>query len=168
MNSNTNILPNENIFDVAIRVYGHNQGIFNIVKDNDLSFSSEPGPGIELIIDETANYSEFLPANVILAGKQQKVEIAAQPNQNIYDLAIQQYGSIEGVFLLVKNNNISLSTKVEVGFNLDATGEPVVKLVYKWFRSKANPATGSEIIVDAQPVLEGIDYWAIEIDFIVQ
>jgi hypothetical protein len=165
--SNTQLHTNETIFDVALREFGHIQGLFNLVKDNGLSYSSMVEPGTELLIDETASYAEMKTISFTHIKREQPKEVTPKPNQNIYDLAIQEFGTIEGVFNLVKNNNISLSTTVEAGSALNAEGEVLEKLIYNYFQARTKPATGNMLIVDSEPVQTGIGYMAIEIDFIV-
>lgn len=160
--------PNQTIFDVAIQQYGNIQGVFNLIKDNDLNWSSTVEPGTELQIDDNVNYTDYDPAHIQQQTRNQIPLIAAEPNQNIFDVAIQQFGSIEGVFNFIKNNNISVSAQVKAGVNLNAQGEVIEKLVYNYFLPRQKPATGSEVKVDAVPIYEGIDYWAIEVDFVVQ
>ena len=99
---------------------------------------------------------------------EQKNEISVMPNQNIYDISIQEYGSVEGIFNLVTENDLGLSTIVEVGSTLNANSEVINKKIANYYKTHSAPATGNKILLDAEPVLEGIEYWAIEVDFEVQ
>ncbi|MBE9468967.1 MAG: hypothetical protein IMY72_11710 [Bacteroidetes bacterium] len=161
----TELHTGETIIDVAIREYGNISGIFNLTKDNDLSFSSYVAPGSELIIDDTADYSEFQGISYEQIKQEQKNFVATLSGQNIFDISIQEFGTIEGIFNIIKNNNYSLSTKINAGTSINTTGDVIDKLVYNYFAAKSKPVTGSDIIVGAEPVLEGIGYWAIENNF---
>jgi hypothetical protein len=93
--------------------------------------------------------------------------VKLEPGQNIFDIAIATGGHIEAVLGIVKDNGISFSTMLEAGEDVEINNPPVDKLIARYFLSRT-PATGSVPTVDGANKLEGIDYWAIEQDFIVQ
>ena len=46
------------------------------------------------------------------------MKVKALPNQTLLDIAIQEYGSAEAVFLLAKENKITPNEKLEVGMEI--------------------------------------------------
>jgi hypothetical protein len=160
--------PNQNILDLAIQYYGHVQGLVHLCRDNDLELSAEPAAGTELNVDKTVDLSDLQKATVKPIQDAQVPEVIPEPGQNLFDLAIQQFGSVSGIVDLAKNNNMSLSAIVLPGQVLNAKGEKKNKLIVNYFKSNSRPATGNEPIVDGETPLEGIGYWAIEDDFIIQ
>lgn len=84
--------------------------------------------------------------------------------QTALDIAIQQAGSVEAVVALAFANGISITDDLVTGsflVNTDVINKAVVRL---YADEKRHPATGET----AGDRLEGIDYWYIELDFIVQ
>ena len=84
--------------------------------------------------------------------------------QNLLDIALQETGSIEGVFELATANDIAVSDEIPAGTELkvpEGNTNPDVLRQYK--ANDIKPATGN--IKDAE-ILDGIGYWYIEMDFI--
>jgi len=162
----TVINTGENIMDVAIREYGHIQGIYSLIKANGLSYSAEAAPGYELDLP-VHDFSQLPKLNLLNISRKQDVKITVQPNQNIFDLAIQQYGSISGLFFIVKSNALKPTEFLKAGAELITNEQAINKPVVDFFKAKQKPAHGSNLVVDSEPVLTGIGYMAIEIDFIV-
>ena len=46
------------------------------------------------------------------------MKIKALPNQTLLDIAVQEYGSAESVFLLAKENKLAPNEKLEVGMGI--------------------------------------------------
>ncbi|MDK7675111.1 hypothetical protein QP547_04710 [Weeksella virosa] len=91
-------------------------------------------------------------------------------NQTLLDIAIQQYGTASAAFDLALANGISLTADLEVGnlleIPLDDYGAGLIANYYK--ANKLKPATAIEVLKLTEVELpSGIDYWAIEFDFIV-
>jgi hypothetical protein len=83
-------------------------------------------------------------------------------NQSTLDLSIQTAGTIESVFYLALANDLSITDTLYAGQTL--TVPPVAdKNIYEYYRIKGLiPATASSVTQD-----EGIEFWAIERDFLV-
>ena len=66
-------------------------------------------------------------------------------NQSVFDIALQAYGSIEGVFELLKANaGLELDSHIAPGTVLQVTGEPVNKDVVDYYKkNNIKPATGN-------------------------
>ncbi len=89
--------------------------------------------------------------------------------QSLLDVAIQQCGDATAVFNLAVLNGLSVTDDLKVGQIIESN-EVVDVDVEKYYRLRnIKPATAFS---DADKVLtaknEGIGYWAIEVDFIVQ
>jgi hypothetical protein len=84
--------------------------------------------------------------------------------QNLLDIALQETGSIEGVFELATANDIAVSDEVSAGTELKVPeGNINADVLRQYKANNIKPATGN--IQDAE-ILEGIGYWHIEMDFI--
>ena len=90
--------------------------------------------------------------------------VKLKDRQTPVDIAIQEYGSFEGVFALAERNGISITEVLAAGQELETAPQDVVdKLVSERFRVQGvKPATELE-----NPLQEGIGFWAIEYDFVI-
>jgi hypothetical protein len=96
--------------------------------------------------------------------------IKPQENQNIFDISLQEYGSIEKVFdLLEDNDQFNITDDISVYEELKIGREAFKKDIVEYYNSrKLKPATS--IIAEEEYLLEnfsGIDYMIIEDDFII-
>lgn len=89
-------------------------------------------------------------------------------HQSLLDLAIQHTGTAENAFDLALANGLSLTDDLEAGesIQLIAYGIQQNKDILNYYTAKnIQPATAITAAVE-QP--QGISYWAIGVDFIVQ
>jgi hypothetical protein len=102
------------------------------------------------------------------------MQVTVLNNQSVFDIAIQYFGTIEASVLIAVLNGISITDELTPGHILEL---PVIDYGYSevaaYFKTeKIEPATGISVyeISEGEVVteLEGIDYWGIEYDFIVQ
>ncbi|UPZ17763.1 hypothetical protein [Flavobacterium humidisoli] len=96
--------------------------------------------------------------------------IRPQQNQNILDISLQEYGSIETVFdLLEDNDQFNLTEDISVYEDLKVGREAFKKDIVEYYNSRnLKPAT--ELTEEEQFLLDnfsGIDYMIIEDDFII-
>ena len=91
--------------------------------------------------------------------------IAIESNQNVLDACLQVYGTLEAMFDLALENNVSITDELEAGQILQHRQNNNIVANYYAGRNH-RPAT--VWVNDHQFILEGIDYWGIEIDFVVQ
>lgn len=96
--------------------------------------------------------------------------IKPQENQNIFDLSLQEYGSIEKVFdILEDNEKFNLTDDISVYKDLKIGREAFKKDIVEYYNSRnLKPATS--ISDEEQYLLDnfsGIDYMIIEDDFII-
>lgn len=156
----------ETLFDVAIKRYGHMQGLLNLIDDNGLGFTDEPSAGHVLELNEAISF-----------GNLKKITIATQvselPNieiikagQSLFDMALEIYGDLSGLSELTGDNELSLTQDISPGDILKSRPNLKNKYVVAFFKSrKYKPATGLTPAESEQLKPEGIDYWAIEYDF---
>ncbi len=97
------IQEGQSVYDIAIQYYGGIEGIFQIIQDNPGVDLEQLQPGMELLVSEIAiieRVYEYVSAPPVLPTKKE----AVIEGQNIYDVAIQEYGGIEGVFQIIRDN----------------------------------------------------------------
>ncbi|MGC4130199.1 MAG: hypothetical protein QM564_11735 [Bergeyella sp.] len=93
-------------------------------------------------------------------------------NQSFLDIAIQHTGSVVNAFIIAKANGYSISDEPETGTVLIIPEDvhPDNDILNYYTSKNIHPATaitgGYSGAISPQP--EGIDYWAIYDDFIVQ
>lgn len=96
--------------------------------------------------------------------------IKPQENQNIFDLSLQEYGSIEKVFDILEDNDLfNITEDLSVYKDLKIGREAFKKDIVEYYNSRnLKPATAlteeEEFLMDN---FSGIDYMIIEDDFII-
>jgi LysM repeat protein len=104
------------------------------------------------------------------------MQVTVLNNQSLFDVAIQYYGTVEASVSIAILNGISITDELVPGQVLNV---PVIDYgfsdVANYFNiEKIEPATGTSVYDiynedgEITTPLEGIDYWGIEYDFIVQ
>lgn len=102
------------------------------------------------------------------------MKITILHHQSLLDLAIQHTGSVENAFDLALANGLSLTDDLEAGSGLIANSEWLKansnKDILNYYTAKnIQPATAiSQWQTANSEKPQGISYWAIGIDFIVQ
>ncbi|MEW5675597.1 hypothetical protein ABGT15_04735 [Flavobacterium enshiense] len=91
-------------------------------------------------------------------------------NQNLFDISLQEYGSVENVFDILEDNDIFDVTKdISVYEDLKVSREVFKKDIVEYYKSRnLKPATSlteeeAELIDD----FSGIDYMTLDDDFII-
>ena len=100
------------------------------------------------------------------------MEIKVKDRQSLFDIAIQYLGSIEGVWTLAERNNISITDELEDGTILKYDSADIIdtKVADHYERERLSPATD----ISEQEINtllyggEGIGYWRVEKNFVVQ
>lgn len=88
--------------------------------------------------------------------------INAGIKQSVFDLALQHTGSVEAAMEIATLNNISVDAELLSGQELNV-GDVRNRMIVKIYKdNNINPSTA------LTQVLEGVDYWIINDDFIVQ
>ncbi len=166
MNKTTAILSGETLFDVAIKRYGHMQGLAKLIVDNGLSFTDEPAPGYVLQLDELERFDNLPTVTVAKQVNELPNEATAEAGQNMFDMALQIYGDISGLVELSNDNSRSLTSDTSAGDKLKSSTQLKNKLLVEYYKGQnIKPATGLTPAESEQLKPEGIDYWAIEYDF---
>lgn len=97
-------------------------------------------------------------------------EARVKYGQSLFDVALEQTGSIESIIELAEQNGLSITDGLTPGDKLligdDLTVDDDILTYYNVKGIK--PATGYSANGGIQPSEEGISIWAINIDFIVQ
>lgn len=91
--------------------------------------------------------------------------VTVKNTQSLLDIAIQSSGSIEAVLELALSNNLSITDELELGMILKTASISSAEVLEHYTVNKISPATASTGTQLVTP--QGIDYWAIGIDFIV-
>lgn len=185
-----NISERQSFFDIAIQKLGSPEAAFQLAIANGLSLTDElvPGSSIELpevwdskVVDYFGK-SNLSPATFADSASVQQdnvqvmywssdlkkqTGIRVSEKQSLFDVAIQKGGSFEAVMELAILNGLSITESLTPGQQLEL---PTVidNDVVNFFSSQGIvPETTTNESEDSITVLEGIDYWAVEVDFIV-
>ena len=91
-------------------------------------------------------------------------------NQTLFDFAIQNTGSVINAFEIAKINAISISAVLTVGSELIIPDSIKIDVDIKnYYQSKAiKPATDITQVGEPGETPEGISYWIVNKNFIVQ
>ena len=92
------------------------------------------------------------------------MQITVQSRQTLLDIALRECGSAEGVFALAQRNGLSITDTLEPGQILEIAAEDIAD------RQVAGHYKANGIMVATEltrSLQEGIEFWAIEYDFIV-
>lgn len=99
------------------------------------------------------------------------MKIIVLHNQSLLDLAIQHTGSVENAFDLALANNKSLTDDLQAGETINyepTTINPNKDILSYYTAKKLQPATAiNHQISTINDKPEGVDYWAIQMDFVV-
>lgn len=99
------------------------------------------------------------------------MEITALHNQSLFDIAIQHTGSVANAFAIAKANDMSITSFLTSGSKITIPSDVMINNDVKNYidAKKIQPATGTTEGTDNGVVeLEGISYWIINKNFVVQ
>lgn len=91
-------------------------------------------------------------------------------HQSLLDLAVQHTGTAENAFDLALANNRSITDDLEAGESIELTAYGIKQnkdILSYYTAKKLQPATAISGDYSAENTMQGIDYWAIQMDFIV-
>lgn len=176
--SDTRIITEEgqDIWGIAVKQYGSILGAQRLVEDNGLAgYSTDIAAGTELLIKSSS--TEAVDAAILEDEKikqdfeapEKDYYITLESEQNIWDVAIQEYGSILGAQHLFSDNRAlaDYNDNLGAGMQLKVKQQPADiidedKAVMDYYRvNKVRVATG-------EVPLDGIPYMIIESTFITQ
>ncbi|SDC52317.1 LysM peptidoglycan-binding domain-containing protein [Williamwhitmania taraxaci] len=94
--------------------------------------------------------------------------VRVEPGQNLLDLAVQHYGTVEQVLSLALANGLSPTQALVAGEEV-SVGLPVNRAVASLYAVNGiKPATAITQAEELQTISdEGVEFWAIEEDFII-
>lgn len=95
--------------------------------------------------------------------------ITALSHQSILDLSLQHCGSLESAYALAEGNGISVTDDLTTGAQLSTPEVMDKDVTLHYGLNSIQPATHitNAEINDILNIGEGIEFWAIEFDFIV-
>ncbi|HEY5509389.1 MAG TPA: hypothetical protein VIK29_11995 [Paludibacter sp.] len=178
-------LSGQTLFDIALQSAGSVDATFDLALMNSIGITDDIVPGVELTPTDILNkqvaayylVKQITPATLeaqIITGSGSPVDITslsqAQNNslkalsgQTLFDIALQSAGSVEAAFDLALMNSIGITDDVVPGLNL-TVASVVNKQIADYYKNKGiKPATYSQ----TESGIGGIEYWAIETEFIV-
>lgn len=92
------------------------------------------------------------------------MKITVLQDQNIFDVALQTLGDVAGVFTIAELNGLEITERLQPGQTLFIPDKAVnPRIVQKYAADGVIPATE----IDRRFIIEGVEIWGIEIDFIV-
>jgi hypothetical protein len=98
-----------NLVDVAILKYGNAESIVKLCQDNGITLSGDLAPGNALLIDGAVPYKTTgaisAPVNVTV-----KRALTVFENQNLVDVCLQEYGSIDALVGLAHDNSLGVDS----------------------------------------------------------
>lgn len=95
------------------------------------------------------------------------METLVLDGQSLFDIAIQEYGSVEAAFALAVANDIGVTDELTPNTLLQRTST-VNKRVVDYYKLKGLKPATSSIAIDDEVQLTGIGYMAIGKNFIVK
>lgn len=97
----------ESIFEVAVKTYGSSEYIFKLIEDNPSVFENLGSltiTGQVIIWDDAYKISS---AGLVAVPVVNDAVIVGQWGQSLYDVCLQTYGSLNNLFVLMRDNEIS-------------------------------------------------------------
>ena len=179
-------LSGQTLFDIAIQFSGSAEAAFELTVLNGLNLTDDLVPGVELkqagvLNQQVAAYylaKQIMPATLeaqIITGLGMPVDILSQVQSNVlkvisgqtlFDLALQSSGSIEAAFEMAFMNELNMTDEIVPGLNLK-TPAVLNKAISDYYKNREiKPATGMSG-TSPDGGIGGIEYWAIETEFIV-
>lgn len=92
------------------------------------------------------------------------MEIEVLNGQSLLDIAVQSAGSVEAVIDIAANNGVGITDMLPTGSVIDIPDVENKQIADYYAANRINPATGE---LSADLPYGGIEFMAIEIDFIV-
>lgn len=152
--------PGQTLVDIVMATVGNIAGLPAVASANGLSMTGNVVAGQVIVIPDIT-----FPVVASSAGAtaQQARTATVAPGQTLYDIAIQYCGGVDAIVGLAAANSLSLSATLSAGQILQVPNTINKRVRRAYDEAGWRPAAG-----DILNTLEGVDYWAIEYDFIVQ
>lgn len=157
------VLAGMNLLDAAVMTAGSLEDLFVLAQANGKSITDELVPGEELKPTGIA----YKPSSATSGIVRETNQVLIMSGQTLLDLAMQETGSVEGVFQLAVLNGLALTDELSEGNSLKYPTQAVDRVVRKAFQDNNWKPSSAKTVAGQQlpPTLEGIGYWTIEVDF---
>ena len=133
------VKPGQSIVDLSIQEYGNPEGMLLIIKDNDFNAETDLIAGQTLKIQDSPDFANIVVETINNSGNATS-NVVAEFGQSLWDLAVQNYGSIENIMILIQDNNLKklADTPVLTGdkFLIHTKASVKEKSVMKYFLSR--------------------------------
>lgn len=156
----------QSVWDVAIQEHGSIELALNVMSDNSLTPNSELVSGQELSIRETSTVASALMVSETPAVEPRLYTRQAEDEQSIWDMAVQEYGDIQGVLHVMADNDLTPNSELVSGQNMHLRRVPETanhKIMDEFRRKGVRVVCGRGIVQKRG----GIGYMQIGYDFIV-
>ena len=164
------VLSGENIYDVALKLYGDISSTIKLCSDNNIGIDSILSGGDTLIWDTT--YRVLTPAQIdtTLTTPPAYGYYTGKYAQTIYDVCLITYGKLELLSKLCEDNGIDLSTISASGITFKYQLELVNdNKLFAYLQKLGTSVGGTEYIIPTPPppITNGIGWMTIGTTFIV-
>jgi len=96
--------------------------------------------------------------------------VTVKPQQNLFDILLQEYGTVDALFEFTDQNNISATHTAQANevFTLNTESNIRQNSVLRHYTERNTiPATGNTPIDIVGELPQGIGYWSLEYEFII-
>ena len=94
--------------------------------------------------------------------------ITVHDGQSLFDLSIQECGGVEAVVAFATANGLSVTDALTAGDKMAVPGAVNQGLFNYYQLYQLKPATDATLSAMDALRDEGIDYWAVDVDFVIQ
>lgn len=159
----TRVQINEDLYDVANRVYRHPLGVHWLIEDNNLDgITSVMNAGQSLTVRD--GFIELIPIKAIEFKATKPPLYPIDEYQSIFDVAIEKHGDIEGVFRILEENGFDGITEyLWPRRQLKVESQPVNARLQRLLAGFMPIAT-----IEPNDKSDGIGFMYIETNFIVR
>ncbi len=161
----------QNLLDISIKEVGNIAALFAIAQKNDLAITADLPSGMLLDVDITGLFNtEENNDTAILPDVKNEAEILvinSKELQTLLDISIQEKGSVEALFAIALRNEKSITDELASGSVIDVNTKIIDEgIAAYYFINKLKPSSNASAIPGVE-VEEGIEFWAVEYEFIV-
>lgn len=152
----------QSIIDVCVLNYGDISKLFDLVRSNSKPLTFESTGGGDAIELEPASLQPpgRIPQRQQALSTAKSSQVIVYAGQNTPDLALQEYGSIEGLFMLILDNSLAADSDFVPGTMLKVRAEKVRKDVVSYYSRIAHRVNTSAEILTADNAGEFSDDFA--------
>ena len=178
----------QSIIDATLQACGSLEGLFSFAQQNNKSITAELIAGELMqgikptdkvtalaikglgIVPATLNTPLFIASGddavvIEVSSVPSNLSATVEVGQNIFDIAIQLHGTLEGLFDIANRNNKAITDEVSPGTLMVASVAMEMGIRSGILALGIVPATSMNSAQTIEVLPEGIGYWAIETDF---